>query len=110
MRAADVMLLSLCSDVDLMGRSIEVLRKTEQHLDKDDPLRVKVKEVAEHIGERGVQPGDRVLLMDALDTAYDALDAEYSRVRSLSGILRIATFFVRKSSPGPSYSVLPSTW
>lgn len=99
-RAADVMLLSLCSDEDLMGRSIDVLRKTEQHLDKDDPLRVKVEEVAERIGERGVQPGDRILLMDALDTAYDALDAEYSRVRSLSGILRIATFFVLLGAGG----------
>ncbi|MGW7522985.1 hypothetical protein [Streptomyces sp. NPDC054783] len=94
LRAADTALVSICSDEDLVGRSVDVLRKVEYHIKKDDPLRVEVENTVRRIAQEGVRAGDRNLLVLALDASYEALDAEYSRVRSLSGILRIATFFV----------------
>ncbi|MER5526321.1 hypothetical protein ABT075_17235 [Streptomyces sp. NPDC002677] len=94
MRATDVMLLMLCAEEDLPGRSADVLSHVEQHLRPVDPLRMKVSAVAERMGTKGPLPGDRVLLALALSASYDGLDAEFSRVRSLSLILRVATFFV----------------
>ncbi|MCT9077880.1 hypothetical protein [Streptomyces fulvoviolaceus] len=99
-RATDVMLLRLCSDEDLRSRSADVLSHVEQHLRPGDPLRVKVGAVAERMGTKGPLPGDRGLLVLALGASYDALDAEFSRVRSLSIILRIATFFVLLGAGG----------
>lgn len=93
-RATDVMLLMLCAEEDLPGRSADVLSHVEQHLRPVDPLRMKVSAVAERMGTKGPLPGDRVLLALALSASYDGLDAEFSRVRSLSLILRVATFFV----------------
>ncbi|MER5473120.1 hypothetical protein [Streptomyces sp. NPDC002685] len=99
-RATDVMLLRLCSEEDLPGRSADVLSHVEHHLRPADPLRVKVEAVTERMGAKGPLPGDRELLVLALGASYNALDAEYSRVRSLSLILRIATFFVLLGAGG----------
>ncbi|WP_254407940.1 hypothetical protein [Streptomyces sp. AC495_CC817] len=99
-RATDVMLLNLCSEQELIGRSADVLSHVEQHLRPNDPLRVKVVEAVGRVeaGER--LPGDRELLVSALSASYEALDGEFSRVRSLSIILRIATFFVLLGAGG----------
>ncbi|MEH6374245.1 hypothetical protein V7793_07880 [Streptomyces sp. KLMMK] len=99
-RATDVMLLRLCSKEDLVGRSTDVLSQVERHLRPGDPLRVKVEAVAERMELKGPLPGDRNLLALALSASYDALDAEFSRVRSLSIILRIATVFVLLGAGG----------
>ncbi|MER5936192.1 hypothetical protein ABT121_02580 [Streptomyces sp. NPDC001928] len=99
-RATDVMLLMLCSNEELIGRSADVLSCVKQHLRPGNPLRVKVEIVAERMGAKGPRPGDRGLLVHALEASYDALDAEYGRVRSLSVILRIATFFVLLGAGG----------
>ncbi|MFD4501619.1 hypothetical protein [Streptomyces sp. NPDC058457] len=99
-RATDVMLLTLCAEEDLPGRSADVLSHVEQHLRPVDPLRIQVSAAAERMGTKGPLPGDRGLLALALSASYDALDAEYSRVRSLSIILRVATFFVLLGAAG----------
>ncbi|QYX83301.1 hypothetical protein K1J60_31300 [Streptomyces akebiae] len=99
-RAADVMLLSLCSDQDLVGRSADVLSHVEQHLRPNDPLRVKVAAAAGRVEAAERLPGDRELLVSGLSASYEALDGEFSRVRSLSIILRIATFFVLLGAGG----------
>ncbi|MEV7739163.1 hypothetical protein AB0O75_45240 [Streptomyces sp. NPDC088921] len=100
LRATEVMLLELCSDDDLIGRSADVLSHVEQHLRPGSPLRVRVEAIAQHMEVKGPQPGDRGLLVLALSASYDALDGEFSRVRSLSVILRIATFFVLLGAAG----------
>ncbi|MFD8308560.1 hypothetical protein ACFV29_40535 [Streptomyces sp. NPDC059690] len=100
LRATDVMLLGLCSEEDLISRSTDVLGYVEQHLGPGNPLRVRAEAVAERMQVQGPQPGDRGLLVLALSAAYDALDAEVRRVRSLSVILRIATFFVLLGAAG----------
>lgn len=100
LRATDVMLLRLYSDEDLISRSADVLSHVEQHLHLHDPLRVRVEAVAERMEVKGPQPGDHELFVLALGASCDALDAEYSRVRSLSIILRIATFFVLPGAAG----------
>ncbi|MGI5461062.1 hypothetical protein ACQEWB_49505 [Streptomyces sp. CA-249302] len=99
-RATDVMLLSLCPEQDLISRSVDVSSHMEQHLRPGDPLRVKVGAVVERMETKGPLPGDRGFLVLALAASYDALDAEFSRVRSLSTILRIATFFVLLGAGG----------
>ncbi|WP_326673443.1 hypothetical protein [Streptomyces canus] len=99
-RATDVMLLQLCSEEDLIGRSVDVVSHVQQHLRPVDPLRVKMEALGERMGDKGSLPGDRELLVLALSASYDALDAEFSRVRSLSIILRIATFFVLLGAGG----------
>jgi hypothetical protein len=100
LRATDVMLLGLCSEEDLISRSTDVLGYVEQHLGPGNPLRVRAEAVAERMEVKGPQPGDRGLHVLALSAAYDALDAEVRRVRSLSVILRIATFFVLLGAAG----------
>ncbi|MGW2834650.1 hypothetical protein [Streptomyces sp. NPDC001286] len=100
LRAADVMLLGLCSEEDLISRSTDVLSYVEQHLGPGNPLRVRAEAVAGRMEVGRLQPGDRGLLVLALSAAYDALDAEVRRVRSLSVILRIATFFVLLGAAG----------
>ncbi|MFJ9012484.1 hypothetical protein [Streptomyces canus] len=100
LRATDVMLLGLCSDEDLIGRSADVLSHVEQHLRPGNPLRVRVEASAERIEVQGPEPGDRGIFVLALSASYEALDAEFSRVRSLSVILRIATFFVLLGAAG----------
>ncbi|WP_406368439.1 hypothetical protein OG788_46165 [Streptomyces sp. NBC_00647] len=99
-RATDVMLLKLCSEEDLISRSADVLSHVKQHLRPGDPLRLRAEAVADRMVVDGALPGDRGLLVVALDASYDALDAEFSRVRSLSVILRIATFFVLLGASG----------
>ncbi|MDT0572520.1 hypothetical protein RM704_34525 [Streptomyces sp. DSM 3412] len=99
-RAADVMLLALCSDQDLVGRSADVLSHVEQHLRPNDTLRVKVAAAAGRVEAAERLPGDRELLVSGLSASYEALDGEFSRVRSLSIILRIATFFVLLGAGG----------
>jgi len=100
LRATDVMLLGLCSQEDLISRSTDVLGYAEQHLAPGNPLRVRAEAVAERMEVKEPQPGDRGLLVLALSASYDALDAEVRRVRSLSVILRIATFFVLLGAAG----------
>ncbi|WP_234379580.1 hypothetical protein [Streptomyces caniscabiei] len=99
-RATDVMLLRLCSDQELVGRSADVLSHIEQHLRPNDPLRVKGAAAAERVAADERLPADRELLVSALSASYEALDGEFSRVRSLSIILRIATFFVLLGAGG----------
>ncbi|ULR50367.1 hypothetical protein [Streptomyces deccanensis] len=99
-RATDVMLLRLCSEQDLIGRSAYVLSHVEQHLRPADPLRVKVAAAVGRVEAEERLPGDRELLVSALSASYEALDGEFSRVRSLSIILRIATFFVLLGAGG----------
>lgn len=99
-RATDVMLLTLCADEDLRSRSTDVLSHVQQHLRPGNPLRVRTEAVEERLEKKKPRPEDRELLVLALSASYDALDAEFSRVRSLSVILRIATFFVLLGAGG----------
>ncbi|MFI9564466.1 hypothetical protein [Streptomyces rishiriensis] len=99
-RATDVMLLALCADEDLRSRSADVLSHVQQHLRPGNPLRVRTEAVEKRLEIKNPGPGDRELLVLALSASYDALDAEFSRVRSLSIILRIATFFVLLGAGG----------
>ncbi|WP_333738619.1 hypothetical protein [Streptomyces sp. IBSBF 2806] len=100
MRATDVMLLTLCAEEDLRSRSTDVLSHVQQHLRPGNPLRVRTEAVEERMEKKKPRPEDRELLVLALSASYDALDAEFSRVRSLSVILRIATFFVLLGAGG----------
>ncbi|MGW2618913.1 hypothetical protein [Streptomyces sp. NPDC001500] len=99
-RATDMMLLALCPEGDLKSRSADVLSHVRHHLRPGNPLRARLEATEERMATKNPRPGDRELLVLALSASYDALDAEISRVRSLSLILRIATFFVLLGAGG----------
>ncbi|MDX3117078.1 MULTISPECIES: hypothetical protein [Streptomyces] len=99
-RATDVMLLTLCPEDDLRSRSADVLSHVRQHLRPGNPLRARLESNEKRMETKRPRPGDRGLLVLALSASYDALDAEFSRVRSLSIILRIATVFVLLGAAG----------
>ncbi|MEW2044394.1 hypothetical protein [Streptomyces sp. NPDC005476] len=94
LRDADVLLLQLVSDAEAAGRAGEVMALVRRHLDKDNPQRVRLAQRIGHIVSVGPTPSDRALMVRALDGAYENLDAELARVRSLSSILWTATFAV----------------
>ncbi|MGW0584199.1 hypothetical protein ACWD25_51775, partial [Streptomyces sp. NPDC002920] len=94
LRAAEVLLLQLVPDTDLAGRAGEVMSLAKRHLDKDDPLRARLARRIRPIVTGHMTPSDRDLVAQALGSAYNALDAELARVRSLRNILWTATFVV----------------
>ncbi|MET9759071.1 hypothetical protein ABZ016_08450 [Streptomyces sp. NPDC006372] len=94
LRSAEVLLLQLVSDEEAAGRASEVMALVKRHLDIDDPRRVRLAQRIRPIISGGMTPGDRDLMTRALDAAYNALDDELARVRSLRNILWTATFVV----------------
>lgn len=94
LRGADVLLLRLVPDAEVVGRASEVMALVERHLDEGDPRRVRLAQRIRHIVAGELTPGDRELLARALDSAYSNLDAELARVRSLRNMLWTATVLV----------------
>ncbi|MEU6915238.1 hypothetical protein [Streptomyces olindensis] len=93
-RSAEVLLLQLVSDEEASGRAGEVMALVKDHLDIDDPRRVRFARRLRSIISGQTTPSDRNLMIRALDAAYNALDDELARVRSLRNILWTATFLV----------------
>ncbi len=93
-RSAEVMLLQLVSDEEAAGRASEVMALVKQHLETDDPRRVRLARRLRPIIAGDLTQTDRDLMVRALDAAYSALDDELARVRSLRNILWTATFLV----------------
>ncbi|MEU0389887.1 hypothetical protein [Streptomyces chartreusis] len=93
-RSAEVMLLQLVSDEEAAGRASEVMALVKDHLETDDPRRVRLARRLRPIISGEMSPSDRDLMVRALDAAYNALDDELARVRSLRNILWAATFLV----------------
>ncbi|GHD00055.1 hypothetical protein GCM10010313_10810 [Streptomyces violarus] len=93
-RSAEVMLLQLVSDEEVAGRASEVMALVKDHLETDDPRRVRLARRLRSIISGEISPSDRDLMVRALDAAYNALDDELARVRSLRNILWTATFVV----------------
>ncbi|MFJ8046699.1 hypothetical protein [Streptomyces luteogriseus] len=87
-------LLQLVSDAEAAGRASEVMALVKRHVDIDDPRRVRLAQRIRPIISGDMKPGDRELMTGALDAAYNALDDELARVRSLRNILWTATFLV----------------
>ncbi|MFJ8714116.1 hypothetical protein ACIRD9_13165 [Streptomyces violaceus] len=93
-RSAEVLLLQLVSDEEAAGRASEVMALVKQHLETDDPRRVRLARRLRPIIAGDLTQSDRDLMVRALDAAYSALDDELARVRSLRNILWTATFLV----------------
>ncbi|MER5576626.1 hypothetical protein [Streptomyces massasporeus] len=89
-----MILLQLVSDEEAAGRASEVMALVEDHLEADDPRRVRLARRLRSIISGEISPSDRDLMVRALDAAYNALDDELARVRSLRNILWTATFLV----------------
>ncbi|MEV0636952.1 hypothetical protein AB0I77_18730 [Streptomyces sp. NPDC050619] len=94
LRGAEVLLLQLVSEAEVVGRASEVMALVKRHLHKDDPRRLRLAQRIRHIASGNMAPGDRDLLAQALSGAYNALDGELARVRSLRNMLWTATFVV----------------
>ncbi|MCX3289140.1 hypothetical protein OR263_20915 [Streptomyces sp. NEAU-H22] len=88
------MLIQLVSDEEVAGRASEVMALVKDHLDADDPRRVRLALRIRPVISGDIEPGDRDLMARALDAAYSALDDELARVRSLRNILWAATVLV----------------
>ncbi|MFJ4282702.1 hypothetical protein [Streptomyces massasporeus] len=88
------MLIQLVSDEEVAGRASEVMALVKDHLDADDPRRVRLALRIRSIICGDITPGDRDLMARALDAAYSTLDDELARVRSLRNILWAATVLV----------------
>lgn len=93
-RSAEVLLIQLVSDEEAAGRASEVMALVKDHLDADDPRRVRLALRIRPIIGGDITPGDRDLMARALDAAYSTLDDELARVRSLRNILWAATVLV----------------
>ncbi len=93
-RSAEVLLLQLVSDEEAAGSASDVMALVQEHLDPDDPRRVRLARRFRAITSGGMTPTDRDLMVRALDAAYNALDDELARVRSLRNILWTATVLV----------------
>ncbi len=93
-RSAEVLLVQLVSDEEVAGRASEVMALVKDHLDADDPRRVRLALRIRPIISGDIKPGDRDLMARALDAAYSTLDDELARVRSLRNILWAATVLV----------------
>ncbi|MFE0473662.1 hypothetical protein ACFW2V_18840 [Streptomyces sp. NPDC058947] len=93
-RSAEVLLLQLVPDEEAAGRASEVMALVKDHLDTDDPRRVRLARRLRAVISGEMTPGDRDLMVRALDASYNALDDELARVRSLRNILWTATFLV----------------
>jgi hypothetical protein len=93
-RSAEVLLIQLVSDEEAAGRASEVMALVKDHLDADDPRRVRLALRVRPIISGDIEPGDRDLMARALDAAYSTLDDELARVRSLRNILWAATVLV----------------
>lgn len=93
-RNAEVLLIQLVSDEEAAGRVSEVMALVKDHLDADDPRRVRLALRLRPIISGEVTASDRDLMGRALDAAYSSLDDELARVRSLRNILWAATVLV----------------
>ncbi|SMQ20362.1 hypothetical protein SAMN06272771_6718 [Streptomyces sp. Ag82_O1-12] len=93
-RSAEVLLIQLVSDEEAAGRASEVMALVKDHMDADDPRRVRLALRLRPIISGDITPSDRDLMARALDAAYSHLDDELARVRSLRNILWAATFLV----------------
>lgn len=93
-RNAEVLLIQLVSDEEASGRVSEVMALVKDHLDADDPRRVRLALRLRPIISGDVSASDRDLMSRALDAAYCSLDDELARVRSLRNILWAATVLV----------------
>ncbi|MFD5335410.1 hypothetical protein [Streptomyces hawaiiensis] len=93
-RSAEVLLIQLVSDEEAAGRASEVMALVKDHLDADDPRRVRLALRLRPIISGDITGSDRDLMARALDAAYCSLDDELARVRSLRNILWAATVLV----------------
>lgn len=93
-RNAEVLLIQLVSDEEAAGRASEVMALVKDHLDADDPRRVRLALRLRSIISGDVTRSDRDLMGRALDAAYSSLDDELARVRSLRNTLWAATVLV----------------
>ncbi|WP_437014544.1 hypothetical protein [Streptomyces sp. enrichment culture] len=93
-RNAEVLLIQLVSDDEASGRVSEVMALVKDHLDADDPRRVRLALRLRPIISGDITASDRDLMGRALDAAYCSLDDELARVRSLRNILWAATVLV----------------
>ncbi|MEU0169631.1 hypothetical protein ABZ214_29995 [Streptomyces iakyrus] len=76
----------LVSGEEIAGRANEVMALVKDHLDADDPRRVRLALRLRPIISGDVTASDRDLMGRALDAAYCSLDDELARVRSLRNI------------------------
>ncbi len=93
-RNAEVLLIQLVSDEEIAGRASEVMALVKDHLDADDPRRVRLALRLRSVISGDITASDRDLMARALDAAYSSLDDELARVRSLRNILCAATVLV----------------
>ncbi|MFE7903213.1 hypothetical protein ACFU3E_38205 [Streptomyces sp. NPDC057424] len=93
-RSAEVLLIQLVSDEEAAGRASEVMALVKDHLDADDPRRLRLALRLRPIISGDITPSDRDLMARSLDAAYSSLDDELARVRSLRNILWAATVLV----------------
>jgi hypothetical protein len=93
-RSAEVLLIQLVSGEEIAGRASEVMALVKDHLDADDPRRVRLALRLRPIISGDISRSDRDLMARALDAAYSSLDDELARVRSLRNILWAATVLV----------------
>ncbi|MZF84569.1 hypothetical protein GTY56_05990 [Streptomyces sp. SID5643] len=93
-RSAEVLLIQLVSAEEAAGRAHEVMALVKDHLEADDPRRVRLALRLRPIISGDITTSDRDLMARALDAAYSSLDDELARVRSLRNILWVATALV----------------
>ncbi|GAA2761560.1 hypothetical protein GCM10010103_06010 [Streptomyces paradoxus] len=93
-RSAEVLLIQLVSVEEAAGRANEVMALVKDHLEADDPRRVRLALRLRPIISGDLTTSDRDLMARALDAAYSSLDDELARVRSLRNILWAATVLV----------------
>ncbi|WP_234387994.1 MULTISPECIES: hypothetical protein [Streptomyces] len=89
-----MLLIQLVSDEEIAGRASEVMALVKDHLDADDPRRVRLALRLRSVISGDITASDRDLMARALDAAYSSLDDELARVRSLRNILCAATVLV----------------
>ncbi|MEV0238799.1 hypothetical protein AB0I06_02495 [Streptomyces sp. NPDC050674] len=89
-----MLLIQLVSDEEVAGRASEIMALVKDHLDADDPRRVRLALRLSPVISGDISASDRDLMARALDAAYSSLDDELARVRSLRNILWAATVLV----------------
>ncbi|MEV6168551.1 hypothetical protein AB0L99_10060 [Streptomyces sp. NPDC051954] len=83
---AEVSILKLAGEADLVWWGTEVLARAKQHLGDEDPLRNELEAQVQSNGQH-VGPQFRELAVRALRAANDAQDLERARARSFRNIL-----------------------
>lgn len=97
---AEVALLPLLGAPAIQSHRTDVLAKGRRHLEKDDPRLKELERLVRRAEEKELSPSQqgssgvsKDVLINVLDAAYQAEDAELARVRSLKNLLWIVTLF-----------------